>query len=428
MKKKIRFGISWYKKTAAVLIAAAIAVVSFGAYAEVLPNFSQSAVYDEYTYADVYSGDWYYYYVGFAYEYGIMRGVADGYFAPSGNISVAEAITVGARLNSTFYGNVINMNVTANAGELSWFVPYLAYAAGEGIIAPAEFAGRYAQPASRAELAHILYRSLPQCFDKINDISPIPDVSASNIYYPEILTMYEAGVLTGSDEYGTFYPDSYVRRSEAAAMISRVAAPDLRTHFTLNQNKPYASLSYTWQYPYGGSTFSANIDISYYDYNYFASKPRTYDYKSYAQDSADNTAIYAVASAIKNAAIDNGYTSEYDIAGVVAAFVQSLEYQDDMLFKGVREYPKYPIETLFEKGGDCEDTAVLLAKMLKMLDYGAVLLVSRDHMAVGIQTSGQGNLSHDGVNYYYIETTEAGWRVGEVPSDLVGISMEIVYI
>lgn len=409
-------------------LALLIFAIGTGAYAEILPNFVQQRTYDEYTYMDVSLGDWYHYYVGFAYEYGIMRGTDDGVFEPDGNITVAEAITVGARLNAEYYGNSINMNVSSQGTGYDWFIPYLYYAAGEGIVYPAEFSGRYTQPATREELAHILYMALPACYAKINDISPIPDVPTSDRYYPEILSMYEAGVLTGNDEYGTFYPQSMVCRSEAAAMISRIINTDLRVYFTLNQNKPFASLEYVWRYPYTGRSFVMNLEISYYDYNYFAAKPRVYDYAAYAKDAADDTAISMVAETLRSMAVDNGFTSEYDIAGFVSAFVQTLEYQDDLVFKGVREYPKYPIETLFEQGGDCEDTAVLLAKLLKKLDYGAVLLASDDHMAVGVRTSGQGNVSYDGVNYLYIETTEPGWVVGDVPDDIVGVDMEMIFI
>lgn len=481
-----------FKKIIAVLCVILLFSLNFTAFAEILPNFDKVNLYDEYTYMDVNSGEWYYYYVGFAYEYGIMSGTDVRYFEPEGSITLAEAITVAARLNAVYYGNdisagsqrgyTLNSQMTKrytgeigvadentkyaypsdgrievsddgqgletvltdtpkngryirtdsvgaqSTSEMSWFIPYLTYAANEGIITPTEFGGRYLEPATRAELAHIFYKALPGCYGKMNEISPIPDISTANPYYIEILKMYEAGVLTGNDEYGTFYPSSNVLRCEAAAMVSRILNTDLRVQFVLNQNKPYVTLNYTWQYPYYGRSFGINLNISYYDYNYFASKPRITDYSAYAKDSADETSLSMLSESLRNMAVDNGFVSDYDIAGFIAAFVQSLEYQDDLLYKGYREYPKYPIETLFEQGGDCEDTAVLLAKMLKLLGFGAVLLVSENHMAVGVQTSGRGNLSYRGVEYYYVETTEAGWRLGEVPDDMVGENMEIVYI
>lgn len=413
-----------------ISLIAAISLAAFytiNAYGETLPNFNQINYYNNSVYNDVGADEWYYNYVGFVYEYGIMTGTAQNLFSPGGNLTVAEAITIAARLNSVYYGNTIN---TASFGgsALSWFTPYLAYAEDQGIISASEFNGRYDNNATREELAHILFRALPSCYGKINDISPIPDVRTDNKYYSEILSLYEAGVVTGSDEYGTFSPKSGIQRSEVAAMVSRAINPDLRVRFTLNTDIPFKLLSYTWQYPYRGTSFSLNVSISYYDYIYFSSKPRTYDYASYATDNADVTALTALATALQNMAMENGLTSAYDVAAFITAFVQNIPYMDDYEYKGVNEYPKYPMETLFEQSGDCEDTAVLLAKLLKLLGYGAVLLVSDNHMAVGLQTSGNGNLSLNGISYYYIETTEAGWRVGEVPGDMLGETMSVIYI
>ena len=96
------------------------------------------------------------------------------------------------------------------------------------------------------------------------------------------------------------------------------------------------------------------MDISYYDYNYYSSKPRVYDYSVYATDEADVSGMTALAETLRGMAIDNGFTSDYDIAGFVSAFVQNIPYQIIREYKGVAEYPKYPMETLFEQGGDCE--------------------------------------------------------------------------
>lgn len=457
--------------------------------AEILPNFNKTEYYNENVYSDVYSWDWYYNYVGFAYEYQIMSGTSLNIFEPTGNITIAEAITVASRLNAKYYGNTISASlafdesdldssyttkietlrdnesysyaINGDAGfeivdqitdgeikpktkryikteayagnrqtsnQMSWFMPYLAYAAEQGLITASEFSGTYANFATKAQVAYLLYKALPESYAQINDISPIPDVEPTNMYFKPILKMYESGVLTGANEYGTFYPNNYILRSEVATMVSRVINTDLRQSFSLNQDRQYITNNYKWQYPYNGQTFNLSIDISYLDYNYFASKPRTYQYSVYASDKADETAIAFLADTLLNIAVENGFTSSYEQVGFISAFVQCLEYQNDLSYKGAIEYPKYPIETLYEKGGDCEDTAVLLAKMLSLLGYGAVLLVSDDHMAVGIQTDGVGNVEYNGIQYYYIETTEFGWKVGEVPSDMIGVSMEVMYI
>ncbi len=448
---------------------------SFSAFAAVLSNFTQVNYYGPETYYDVSADDWYNGYVGFVYDYGIMTGTEKNAFSPNGKLTLAEAITVAARLNATFYGNTIDPNpqnirlsaaggadisrpvsgdagfvvssgvsegemtgryirtdglaaATHSAEETAWFMPYLAYAIGQGIIGQNQFGGLYFEAATREQLAYLLYRALPDCYSKINDITPIPDVNTSGPYYREILTLYEAGVITGNDEYGTFYPYSSILRCEVAAMVARAINPDLRARFSLNPNIPLKNLFFTWKYPSYGSEYSLNLQISYYDFNYFNSKRRVYDYTVYAMDDADVGGLSVLASTLKSIAEENGFTSPYDIAGFITAFVQNISYMDDMATKGVAEYPKYPIETLFEQGGDCEDKAALLAKLLKLLGYGSVLLVSNDHMAVGLQTSGNGNLSFGGAEYYYIETTEPGWRVGEVPGDMLGVGMEVLYI
>ncbi len=51
--------------------------------------------------------------------------------------------------------------------------------------------------------------------------------------YPAIYQLYRAGVLTGSDEVGSAKPDSTIKRSEAAAILLRMAVPEQRQSLTL---------------------------------------------------------------------------------------------------------------------------------------------------------------------------------------------------
>lgn len=78
------------------------------------------------------------------------------------------------------------------------------------------------------------------------------------------------------------------------------------------------------------------------------------------------------------------------------------------------EYPKYPIETLVDGKGDCEDSSILSAALLGIMGYDAVLLKYSDHMALGVQMTGFGPYYADytpkyyefgGKRYYYVETT-----------------------
>ena len=78
-----------------------------------------------------------------------------------------------------------------------------------------------------------------------------------------------------------------------------------------------------------------------------------------------------------------GYNS-FDQVSFVLAFVQSLPYTSDSVTTGHDEYPRFPIETLVDDGGDCEDTSILFATLTLIMGYGTVYINPPDHYAVGI--------------------------------------------
>lgn len=113
-----------------------------------------------------------------------------------------------------------------------------------------------------------------------------------------------------------------------------------------------------------------------------------------------------------------GYSADENVYNVVA-FVQSLNYVTDEESKGCEEYFRYPVETLVDGEGDCDDSSILIAAILQEMGYGVVFLVYDDHLALGVKGAGyiQGAyFTFRGSNYYYLETTSSGWHLGEVPS------------
>lgn len=84
---------------------------------------------------------------------------------------------------------------------------------------------------------------------------------------------------------------------------------------------------------------------------------------------------------------------------LLAVYVQSLTYtiSDDPA--------KYPIETVMEKAGDCDDKSLLLAGLLAREDYPVVLLLFRPekHMAVGV---GSDSFPYKSTGYAYVEATD----------------------
>ncbi len=112
----------------------------------------------------------------------------------------------------------------------------------------------------------------------------------------------------------------------------------------------------------------------------------------------------------------------------ILKFVQYLPYIYD---SPADNYVRYPLETLIEGGGDCEDTSVLAAQLFRLAGpegFPVVLLMvdtngdsEVDHMMVGVSVPGaQGEYWEvDGIRYYYCETTATAYRVGSKPAGYV---------
>lgn len=122
------------------------------------------------------------------------------------------------------------------------------------------------------------------------------------------------------------------------------------------------------------------------------------------------------------------YLSDEDKVGVVLSFVQQCiqyEYDDDYCKKA--EYFKYPLETLYDMRGDCEDSSILFAAIVKAMGYDVVLCEYTDlklyrdkgHMAVAVALENCYGMYYEygGKKYFYCETTNTGWQIGKMPDD-----------
>ena len=194
-------------------------------------------------FADVSPSHWAYDSIYDCVSYGLMNGMSEDGFEPDGSLTVMQAIVMADRVNEIYETG----RSTLTNGD-PWYAPYLEYAVRHGIANENEYADTNA-PATRAQMAHIFYNALPGgAYSTINGVefSDIPDVYASSPYAAEVLALYRAGILNGSDAAGTFYPDSRITRAEAAAIITR--AVDTGSRVVRGAEAP-ASLEYTGE-PY----------------------------------------------------------------------------------------------------------------------------------------------------------------------------------
>ncbi len=175
--------------------------------------------------------------------------------------------------------------------------------------------------------------------------------------------------------------------------------------------------TYRWEYGGRESTFTLSLPQAVYDY--YRSRPhdRERDYAQYALSEYDRPYLQGIVQKFRESGEDR---SEREVVEHLISFVQSLPYTSDNLTTGYDEYPRYPLETLVDNGGDCEDTAILAAALLNEMGYGAVLLQLPDHMAVGVacpEPPAGTCYEFEGSRYCYLETTGRGWTIGEVPPD-----------
>lgn len=194
--------------------------------------------------------------------------------------------------------------------------------------------------------------------------------------------------------------------------------PVFSTQGQTTWNPPAQSSVYkrTVQWNFGGYTFTDQLTFNYSDYMYYRGLSKTQPGSAYANEYRNHAYLQQLAQVLDEDAKDLGYTG-FTMAEYLVAFVQqAIPYKSDPYNNGY-DYPKYPIETLVEQGGDCEDKAALLVALLNTFGFDAVLVSLPGHMAAAISCSNCGGYyNHNGKKYSFIETTQPGWNIGTVPS------------
>ena len=196
---------------------------------EGLGNFKKTAEYAEGLFSDVGGADWYAESVAAVYELGLMKGNGDGVFNAGGNVTIAESLTMAARLHRIYHGGEDDFTPSA-----PWYQVYADYCVENGVVPG--LPENLSASATRAEFAAILAGALPEtALRPINDIADdaVPDVKQHTPYAQEIYRLYRAGILRGNDEFGRFTPDTPIQRSAVAAIVSRMAYRSLRLKFEL---------------------------------------------------------------------------------------------------------------------------------------------------------------------------------------------------
>ena len=210
------------------------------------------------------------------------------------------------------------------------------------------------------------------------------------------LSVYDWDPLIDDDV--DIHPDEGVLRY---AVIYDSLAPEQNLSFVANGSgdgdagslefslEPLDYLGMTWfeyYWNFGGQLQSLQIDTTYADYLMYRNMNHAIDW-SYAYSNADiipqyaafstpnDATVKATADQLRSDAISGGYTSDLDILRYVYAFVGQIQYAYDIDTTNFSEYPKYPLEMLVDRSGDCEDSSALFISLAEHLGYDAALML-----------------------------------------------------
>jgi hypothetical protein len=108
--------------------------------------------------------------------------------------------------------------------------------------------------------------------------------------------------------------------------------------------------------------------------------------------------------------------SDDEYLELMTVFVQDLPYDRDAGLHPENP-PRFPVETIVDGTGDCDDKSALLAGLLSREGYDVALFlfIPEQHMAVGVRN---GSYQFRNTGYMYIETTYMA-LVGDVPRKLI---------
>ena len=180
-------------------------------------------------FTDVPQSQWYYADIDHAYQNGLINGKTATLYKPDDFLTYAEAVKLAAAMNQRYTtGSVTLQNGTP------WYQTYVDYCKTKGII---DVDYQWDQPATRAGYIEIFAHALPDsAMTEINDVpdGAIPDVPMSHPQAAPIYKLYRVGILQGNNLQRTCNPGANIKRSEVAAILTRMMDSSKRIQFSMN--------------------------------------------------------------------------------------------------------------------------------------------------------------------------------------------------
>ena len=181
------------------------------------------------SFSDVPSSAWYYQSVAAQQQLGLLNGVGNNRFAPNDTVTVAQVLTVATRIYEKYHGK------STTAQGSNWMEQAKNKAISYRLITKSQYSSSdLTRVATRQETIGILYHAIDEKeYPVLNEQTALPDMNNDDTYFNEILNMYRAGIISGSDNFGTFNPTTSITRAEFATILTRMVVPALRVKFFL---------------------------------------------------------------------------------------------------------------------------------------------------------------------------------------------------
>ena len=174
----------------------------------------------DFSFSDVPANQWYADYAVKAAQAGLMKGTGGDKFSPNGTLTVAEVVTLTARLYADRQGE----SVPTSDG--AWYLGAYNYCVDQGLFTTSEVPlSTMLNKATRFQMVDLLDRAVPSEEKEVIKVvfnGEVPDVQETDPYGPVVYLWYRAGIVEG-DNNGSFHGNTNISRAETAAILCRLA-------------------------------------------------------------------------------------------------------------------------------------------------------------------------------------------------------------
>lgn len=391
---------------------------------------------------------------------GMIDGYPDGTFKPDNPINRGELMKILVE-GGGYAPSAGEYNNCFSDVKDEWFAPYVCYAESLGWVdGYPNGTFKPGQTVNKAEAIRILLNS--QDITVENDIvseDPFADVDKDAWFAKYVARAKIYGILEETGEM--FYPSEGMKRAGICENLYRIL--DVNTgdidsdndgildQFDLHPNSSGTpmtkSYDFIYNYPYDDKSgtpinFTVSIPEDYYHYySNFATHAFNDNFENIDEFiTTDDPTLKSIVSEAVKISEEKGL----NYIALLQQLVWKTSYTDDIL-TGYSEYPKYPLQTIIDGTGDCEDSAFLLATLFKIGSGTVRLVLFQNHIGVALEIDDETlemvKAAYGGTDYMseinsqspkdkkflYIETTDK-WEIGDMPETLRELDYEIIYL